>query len=159
MFDEAEILARYRRMAAWVERERRRRGDTRPDQRWLRRARLVDEAVDGSYPMSGGVPRLADDVAGSLLDDAPEGVGRPWGEESWLDWEEWLRGDNTWSGATAVHEGDDGTWVSGYGLNEQTERIEAMVWYTQSGVTCPADLDGNGSVGVSDLLILLSNWG
>ena len=43
MFDEREVLARYRRMGAWVERERRRRGDARPDQRWLRRARLVDE--------------------------------------------------------------------------------------------------------------------
>ena len=43
MFDEREVLARYRRMAAWLERERRRRGDTRPDQRWLRRTRLVNE--------------------------------------------------------------------------------------------------------------------
>ncbi len=24
---------------------------------------------------------------------------------------------------------------------------------------CPADFDGNGSVGVSDLLALLANWG
>jgi hypothetical protein len=25
--------------------------------------------------------------------------------------------------------------------------------------TCPADFDGNGVVGTSDLLLLLSNWG
>ena len=40
MFDERDVLARYRRMAGWIDRERRRRGDTRPDQQWLRRSRL-----------------------------------------------------------------------------------------------------------------------
>ena len=40
-----EVLARYRRMRAWVARERRRLARTgeRPSQRFLRRARLVTE--------------------------------------------------------------------------------------------------------------------
>ncbi len=48
-------------------------------------ARFDDEAIGWIYHMSGGVPRLVHHVAGSLLDDAPEDVGRAWGEESWLD--------------------------------------------------------------------------
>lgn len=41
---EKELLARYRRMRAWVERERkRRRPEERRDQRYLRRTRLVCE--------------------------------------------------------------------------------------------------------------------
>jgi len=43
--NEKELLARYRAMRRWVERERRRLEGTRerPSQRYLRRSRLVDE--------------------------------------------------------------------------------------------------------------------
>jgi len=43
--NEREILARYRRMRAWVARERRRlaKSGERPTQRYLRRSRLVDD--------------------------------------------------------------------------------------------------------------------
>ena len=43
--NEKEILARYRAMCRWVERERRRLEKTgeRPSQRYLRRSRLVDD--------------------------------------------------------------------------------------------------------------------
>ena len=42
MFDEEKLLARYDRLQAWVEEERARLGDVggRPDQEYLRRARL-----------------------------------------------------------------------------------------------------------------------
>ncbi len=45
--NEKEILARYRAMRRWVERERRRleRTGARPSQQYLRRSRLVD-AID-----------------------------------------------------------------------------------------------------------------
>ena len=43
--NEREILARYKAMRRWVERERRRlkRTGERPTQRYLRRSRLVDD--------------------------------------------------------------------------------------------------------------------
>lgn len=43
--NEKEILARYRKMRAWVERERRRLARTgeRKSQRYLRRSQLVDD--------------------------------------------------------------------------------------------------------------------
>ena len=43
--NEKEILARYRALRRWVERERRRleRTGERPSQRYQRRARLVDD--------------------------------------------------------------------------------------------------------------------
>ncbi|MEE8154218.1 MAG: hypothetical protein V3T53_04575 [Phycisphaerales bacterium] len=31
--------------------------------------------------------------------------------------------------------------------------------YARSFGGCPADFDGNGNVGASDLLMLLANWG
>ncbi len=40
MWDDEDLIAAYRRLCTWVERERRRRGDTQPDQQWLRRSRL-----------------------------------------------------------------------------------------------------------------------
>ena len=40
MWDDEDLIAAYGRLRRWVERERRRRGDTRPDQQWLRRSRL-----------------------------------------------------------------------------------------------------------------------
>ena len=45
MCNERTLLARYRRLRAWVEGERRRLARTgkRPTQRYLRRARLVTE--------------------------------------------------------------------------------------------------------------------
>jgi len=49
--NEKEILARYRALRRWVERERRRLARTggRPAQRYLRRARLVMEVDEVTF--------------------------------------------------------------------------------------------------------------
>lgn len=48
------------------------------------RARFDEEALGTIHRLSGGVPRRIHDLAGSLLDKAPAGVGRAWKEERWL---------------------------------------------------------------------------
>ncbi len=37
--------------------------------------------------------------------------------------------------------------------------VDMGAYEFQGGVSCPADLDGDGSVGASDLAVLLGNWG
>ena len=48
------------------------------------RGRFNEAALSRIYGLSGGVPRRVHDLARSLLDDAPEGVGSAWREERWL---------------------------------------------------------------------------
>ena len=48
------------------------------------RERFNDAALGRIHRLSGGVPRRVHDLARSLLEDAPEGVGRAWREERWL---------------------------------------------------------------------------
>ncbi len=46
--------------------------------------RFDEDAIGWVHRLSGGVPRQVHDLATSLLDEAPEGVGRTWKEERWL---------------------------------------------------------------------------
>jgi hypothetical protein len=48
------------------------------------RARFDEETLGRIHRLSGGVPRRVHDLAGSLLRQSPEGVGRAWKEERWL---------------------------------------------------------------------------
>lgn len=63
-----DLVARYRALQRWVERERRRleRAGARPGQRYLRRARLVDE-VD---------PRTLRELVRELRAFSGRGLGR-----------------------------------------------------------------------------------
>lgn len=47
-------------------------------------ARFDEETLGKIHRLSGGVPRRVHDLAGSLLNESPKGVGRAWKEERWL---------------------------------------------------------------------------
>lgn len=49
-----------------------------------RRGAIDAAALGWIHRLSGGVPRRVHELAGSLLEDAPEGVARAWSEEQWL---------------------------------------------------------------------------
>jgi type II secretory pathway predicted ATPase ExeA len=48
------------------------------------RSRFHEETIGWIHRLSGGVPRRVHDLAASLLDEPPEGVGSKWREERWL---------------------------------------------------------------------------
>ena len=49
------------------------------------------------------------------------------------------------------------TWVDNRNIGQGEQDIFARV--LGFGTACPADLDGNGSVGFGDILAILSAWG
>lgn len=60
--------------------------------------------------------------------------------------------------ADDIHVADDGTiTIAGTAHNTVAGRSEAIVW--RSGDSVPGDVDGDGQVGVADLLAVLSAWG
>ena len=66
------------------------------------------------------------------------------------------------SGETAISGGEDGRLIN---FNDAGQLAFRVIFTDFSGgilvssFSAPGDLDGDGSVGVKDLLILLGNWG
>lgn len=48
------------------------------------RGRFHEDAIGWIHRLSGGIPRRIHDLAGSLLDVPPDGVGSSWQDERWL---------------------------------------------------------------------------
>ncbi len=79
-----------------------------------------------------------------------------------IDWDTIDGGGGQSSGGTFALQGTIGQHDAGGPMTGAKFALTGGFWAgvaSAPGAPCPADLDGDGSVGVSDLLELLASWG
>ena len=106
--------------------------------------------IEGGWSGAGGVGNTADDP---LFVNTPASDFHLQPDSPCVD-----------AGSNAAVPGDIATDLDGNprfidGDDDGVAEVDMGAYEFQGGVSCPADLDGDGTVGASDLAILLGTWG
>jgi hypothetical protein len=124
---------------------------------------VLDVDADGDMDMILASPTSADDPLLLLRDDGTAsmnfitGGGNTWPKQSLLG-----NGDShRLAGGKLDNKDEDDDWVIGgssaIAFGSEVGRLEQTNMFGQSG-GCPEDIDGNGTVSIDDLLLLLGNF-